>query len=112
MNSPSPATLSGTVILQDAWGNIFADPSGVDVVVNGVSTHAATDQSGAWHIDGVLSGSRTITFTKPTFGTMRIPGQVVQSPSTTVSNVTMGQAPWQQAVIDSIHVIAQSGQDS
>lgn len=112
VNAPSPATLSGTVVLQDAWGNPFDDLSGVDVAVSGASAHATTDRSGAWHIDGVPSGFHDVSFSKATFATMHIPAQSVTSPSTTTAPVTLGQAPWQQAVIDSIHIVTQSGRDS
>jgi hypothetical protein len=109
--SPNPATISGTVVLQDAWGNVFADRSGVDVAVTGFSRHATTDNVGAWHLDGVPVGRHDVTFTKAAFGTMRVSGQTVSSPSTIVDDVVMGQAPWQRAVIDSIYIATQAGHD-
>lgn len=110
--SPDPATVSGTVLLQDAWGNFPNDFSGIDVAVDGFATHATTDKSGAWHIDGAPAGQRALTFTKAPYATMRIPNQTVKSPSTTVDIVTMGQAPFQQAVIDSIHVVTVAGRET
>jgi hypothetical protein len=110
-SNPNPATLAGMVVLQDAWGNRMTDFSGVDVSVDGVSAHATTDISGAWKIDGVPSGQHDIRFTKSTFATMRIPSQTVAAPETQTPLITLAQAPFQQAVIDSIHVVTRSGSD-
>ena len=109
--SPPPATLIGTVVVFDAWGNRLTDFSGVDIAVDGYSTHATTDASGAWTLDGVPSGTRDVTFTKPNYGTMHDLHLSVSAPSTDAGVTTLAQAPFQQAVIDSIHIVTRSGSD-
>lgn len=110
--SPKPATLSGTVVLQDAWATRLGDFSGVQIALDGQATRAVTDASGAWTIRDVPSGRHDIAFTKETFGTVHLVRENVFSPSTKI-DVTMATPPWQQAVIDSItvSVAAQSGKD-
>ncbi len=109
--SPSRGTLTGTVVLQDSWGNRLDDFSGAAITVDGVSTTAITDAAGAWHIDEVPSGMHTVTFQKATFGTVQLTGQVVSGPSATAPGVTMALTPWEQAVIDSIHLVTRAGKD-
>ena len=109
--SPSKGTLTGTLVLQDSWGNRLDDFSNASISVDGVSATATTDAAGSWHIDGVPDGTRTITFKKAAFGTVQLTGQVISSPSTTAPSVTMALTPWQQAVIDSIHLVTHAGKD-
>jgi hypothetical protein len=104
-------TLSGTVVLQDSWATRLDNFAGVSVTVDGVPTIAVTDASGAWQVDGVSSGKHDITFTKATFGTVRLTGQAVTSPSTVAPAVTMGVTPWQQAIIDSVYLATRAGKD-
>lgn len=110
--SPSLGTLTGSVVLQDAWTNRLDDFSGVAVSVDGVSAGAVTDGTGAWHVDGVPYGPHDVTFKKSTFGTVRLSHQAVAAPSTTAPNVTMAITPWQQAVIDSVYLAPRGGKDS
>jgi hypothetical protein len=110
MASPSTGTLSGTVALQDSWANRLNDFSGVTVTLDGRTTGATTDPTGAWHLDGVPSGRHDIAFKKETFGTVHIL-QSVSAPSTTAPDIVMAITPWQQAVIDSIYIATRSGRD-
>jgi hypothetical protein len=107
--SPSTGALAGTVVLQDSWATTLADFSGVRVTVNGLST--VTDTAGAWRIDGVPAGRHDVTFEKATFGTVRVPGQMVDGPSTTAPTIFMVMPPWEQAIIDSIHIETIAGKD-
>jgi len=110
--SPVPvSTLSGTVVLQDPWTTRLDSFAGVSVAVDGVPKTATTDAAGAWHIDSVPAGKHNVTFSKATFGTVRLNNQAVNSPATVVPIVTMGITPWQQAVIDSIYLATRSGKD-
>jgi hypothetical protein len=111
MASPSTGTLSGTVALQDSWANRFTDFSGVTVTLDGNTTGATTDPTGAWHLDGVPSCRHDIAFKKETFGTVHILSQSVSGPSTTAPDIVMAITPWQQAIIDSIYVATQPGPD-
>jgi hypothetical protein len=101
---PRGTALSGTVALQDAWGNDLNDFSGVAVSIDGLSLHATTDKNGAWHIDDVPAGHRDITLAKPTFGTMRILGEDITGSTTVTDKVPMAVTPTVQAVIDSLYV--------
>jgi len=109
--SPAPATLTGTVVAFDAWGNRLNDFSGVDITVDGYSSHAMTDPSGSWKLDGVPSGTHDVTFAKAGFGTMHDLRLNVAAPSTDAGVTTVAQAPFQQALIDSIHIVTRSGSD-
>jgi hypothetical protein len=109
ISGPSGATLSGSVALQDAWGNDLDDFSGVKVSVDGSSLQAVTDKSGSWRIDDVPSGRHDITLAKATFGTMRILGQDVTGSSANAPKITMAATPTVQALIDSIYVTTLSG---
>jgi hypothetical protein len=111
VEAPTGVALSGSVALQDAWANDLGDYSGVAVSVDGLSAHAVTDKSGAWHIDDLPAGRYDITLEKATFGTMRILGQDVAGPSTAAPSITMATTPTSQAIIDSIHVVSLSGTD-
>lgn len=104
ISGPAGVALSGTVQLQDAWGNDLDDFSGVAISLDGALTQAVTDKDGAWHIDDVPAGHHDITFTKATFGTMRIYGQDVAGPSTVAPKIFMATTPTAQAIIDSIWV--------
>jgi hypothetical protein len=110
---PSRGTLSGTVVLADAWASRLDDFSGVTVTLDGLSTGAVTDAAGAWALDAVPAGRHNITFKKATFPPVQLLSQPVNGPSTTAPPVTMALTPWQQAIIDSIHVqtSSQSGKD-
>jgi len=101
--SPSTSTVAGTVVLDDAWANRLDDFSGVAVSIDGLSTGAVTDATGAWHIDGVPVGKHDIAFKKATFGTFRLLGQSVGDASATVRDVILASTPWQQAIIDSVY---------
>jgi hypothetical protein len=109
--SPPPATLNGTVVVFDAWGNRLNDFSGVDIAVDGFSAHATTDASGAWTLDGVPSGKHDLTFTKADYATIHDLRLSVAAPSTDAGLTTLAQAPFQQALIDSVRVVTQSGAD-
>ena len=109
--SPPPATLNGTVVVFDAWGNRLDDFSGVDIAVDGFSAHATTDASGAWKLDGIPSGKHDLTFTKADYATMHDVRLSVAAPSTDAGVTTLAQAPFQQALIDSIRVVTRSGAD-
>lgn len=111
VDAPTGGFLSGTVQLQDAWGNDLPDFSGVAVTVDGGSAQAVTDKSGAWTITNLPDGKYDITLKKATFGTMRILGQDVAGPSTVTAKVGMAVTPTVQAIIDSIHVSSLSGTD-
>jgi hypothetical protein len=110
--SPSRGTLTGTVVLEDGWANRIGDDfSGVAVSVDGMSTGAVTDTSGAWHIDSVPAGNHDITFKKVTFGTVVLAGQAVAGPSTAAPDIVMALTPWQQAIIDSIYIVTRLSKD-
>lgn len=104
ISGPSGTALSGTVALQDAWGNDLADFSGVTVSVGGSSLQAVTDENGSWRIDDVPAGRYDVTLAKATFGTMRILDQAVVGSTTTAPKITMASTPTVQALIDSIYV--------
>ena len=87
------------------------DFSGVDIAVDRYSTHATTDASGAWKLDGIPSGKHDIVFTKTDYGTMHVLRLNVAAPSTSAGVTTLARAPFQQAVIDSIHIVSRSGSD-
>jgi hypothetical protein len=103
--------LTGTVVVFDAWGNRMDSFAGVEIPVDGFSTHATTDATGAWKLDGVPSGKHDLTFAKSTFGTMHDLRLSVSAPSTDAGVTTIAQAPFQQAVIDSIRTATRSGSD-
>jgi len=109
--SPTTGTLTGTVVLQDSWATTLADFSGVSVSIDGLSTVVVTDTAGAWRIDGVPAGRHDVTFRKTTFGTVKVPGQMVDGSSTTAPTIFMVMPPWEQAIIDSIHVETIAGKD-
>ncbi len=111
--SPSRGTLTGTVVLMDAWASRLDDFSGVTVALDGRSTGVVTDAAGAWKLDDVTAGSHDLTFTKATFPTVQIRGQTVSGPSTTAQPVTLALIPWQQAIIDSVltQTSSQTGKD-
>jgi hypothetical protein len=109
ISGPSGTALSGTVALQDAWGNDLDDFSGVAVSVGGLSLKAVTDKNGSWHIDDVPAGRYDITLAKATFGMMRILDQAVVGTTTTAPKITMASTPTLQALIDSIYVGTLSG---
>ena len=109
--SPSTGTLAGTVVLQDSWATTLADFSGVTVSIDGFSNLGVTDTAGAWRIDGVPAGRHDVTFKKATFGTVKVPGQMVDGPSTTAPTIFMAMPPWEQAIIDSIHIETIAGKD-
>jgi hypothetical protein len=108
INGTSRGSLSGTVALQDTWGNDLADNSGVEVTVDGTTSRAVTDNAGSWHIDDIPAGRHDIVFKKPSFGTMRVPDQPIIGAST-VPTIAMAVTPTVQAVIDSIHISNLSG---
>ena len=108
--SPRRVTVTGTVALGDAWANYLTDHSGVAVSIDGLPAMAVTDTLGTWHIDGVPVGRHDFAFTKATFATVRLPGLSVDS-GATVPDVFMPMTPWQQAVIDSIHLVTRAGHD-
>lgn len=109
-NGPPRGTLTGNVVLQDTWANTLSDFSGVTVSIDGGSNHAFTDASGAWRIDGVLTGIHDIAFTKSGFGTVHLARQAVFATTMTVPRVVMAIAPTQQASIDTVRIIpADSG---
>ena len=109
ITNPSGTALSGTVSLQDAWGNDLDDFSGVTVSVGGLSLKAVTDKNGSWHIDDVPAGRYDLILVKAAFGTMRILDQAVVGSSTTAPKITMASTPTVQALIDSIYVGTLSG---
>jgi hypothetical protein len=109
ISGPSRTALSGTVVLQDAWGNDLDDFSGVAVTVDGLSLTAVSDKDGSWRIDDVPAGRHDLTLAKATFGTMRILGQDVSGTSTGAPKITMAETPTVQALIDSIYVGKLSG---
>jgi hypothetical protein len=109
LSGPNGATLTGSVELQDTWGNDLTDFSGIDVGIDGLSLHGVTGANGAWRIDDVPPGHHDITLKKASVGTMRVFGQDVQSPTTVVPNVSMAVTPTGQALIDSIYVAKMGG---
>jgi hypothetical protein len=109
--SPRTGTLTGTVVLQDSWAATLPDFSGVTVSVDGLSLSAVTDTAGSWRIDGVPVGKHDVVFKKATFGTGRIAGQAVDESSTTAPPMFLAVTPWEQAIIDSVHVITKTGRD-
>lgn len=109
ISGPRGTALSGTVGLQDAWGNDLADSSGVAVSLDGLSLHAVTGKNGAWSIEDVPAGHHDITFAKNTFGTMRVLGQDVTGPATVAPKVLMAVTPTVQAIIDSVYVSTLGG---
>jgi hypothetical protein len=109
ISGPTGVALSGSAVLQDAWGNELDDFSGVAISVDGLSLQTVTDKSGAWRIDEVPGGHYELTFKKAAFGTMRILGQAVAGPSTVAPKITMALTPTVQAFIDSIYVTTLGG---
>jgi len=47
ISGPGQSALSGTLSLQDVWGNNLDDFSGVTVNVDGLAASAVTDKAGA-----------------------------------------------------------------
>jgi len=109
--SPRTGTLTGTVVLQDSWATTLKDFSGVTVGVDGLPMTAVTDTAGNWRIDGVPVGKHDITFSKATFGPGRIVGQTVDESSATAPPMFLAVTPWEQAIIDSVHVVTRTGRD-
>ena len=109
--SPRTGTLTGTVVLQDSWATTLPDFSGVTVSVDGLSLSAVSDTAGSWRIDGVPVGKHDVLFKKATFGTGRIAGQAVDESSTTAPPMFLALTPWEQAIIDSVHVVTKTGRD-
>lgn len=105
-DGPRKGTVAGTVLLQDAWANRLDDFSGVRIALDDGAASTFTDQTGAWHINEVPTGTHDITFTKTGFGMVRIARQTVAAPQSMAPDVTMALAPPQQAIIDSIHMAA------
>jgi hypothetical protein len=87
------------------------DFSGIDVSVEGFGTHAKTDASGAWTLNGVPPGTRDITLSKTNFATMHVPQFSVTAPATDAGLVTLAQTPFQQALIDSVYVVTRATGD-
>jgi hypothetical protein len=109
--SPRTGTLTGTVVLQDSWATTLADFSGVTVSVDGLSLSAVSDTAGSWRIDGVPVGTHDVVFRKATFGTGRISGQTVDESSTAAPPMFLAVTPWEQAIIDSVHIVTKTGRD-
>jgi hypothetical protein len=109
--SPRTGTLTGNVVLQDSWATTLGDFSGVTVNVDGLSLSAVTDTAGSWRIDGVPVGKHDVVFKKATFGTGRIAQQPVDESSTTAPPMFLAVTPWEQAIIDSVHVVTRTGRD-
>src|SRR5215831_8965683 len=112
--APRKGALTGTVVLQDSWATTLGDFSGVTVSIDGLTLSAVSDPAGSWRIDGVPVGKHDLLFKKATFGSGRIAGQVVDesSPSTTTPPMFLAITPWEQAIIDSVHVVTKLGRDS
>src|SRR5689334_10032049 len=87
------ARIRGSAALQDAWGNDLADRSGVAVTVDGESSRATTDASGAWQLDGVAAGHHDVTFTKPGFGQFRLLDQPMPPDESVLPTVTLATTP-------------------
>lgn len=104
------ARIRGSAALQDAWGNDLADRSGVEVTVDGESSRATTDASGAWRLDGVAAGHHDVTFTKSGFGQFRLLDQPMPPDESVLPTVTLATTPTVQAIIDSIYVGTLGGQ--
>ena len=109
--SPRTGSLAGNVVLQDSWATTLTDFSGVAVSVDGLSLNAVTDAAGSWRIDGVPVGKHDITFSKAAFGPGRIAGQIVDDSSSTAPTMFLAITPWEQAIIDSVHVVTKTGRD-
>ena len=100
VNAPTGVPLSGSVVLQDTWGNNLLDYSGVVVSVDGLSAQAVTDRDGVWHFDDLPVGRYDITLKRATFGTMRILNQPVVGASSDAPKITMAVTPTAQAIVD------------
>lgn len=111
ITAPNGVPLSGSVTLQDTWGNNLLDYSGVEVSIDGLSAHATTDKDGAWRIENVPAGRYGVTLKKATFGTMRIFDQPVVGASSVAPKITMATTATAQAIIDSIYVSTLGGMD-
>jgi len=109
INGPGQSALSGTLSLQDVWGNNLDDFSGVTVSVDGLAARAVTDKAGAWKIDGLVPGRYDITLKKDAFGTMRIFDQPVVGASSVTPTIAMARTPTHQAIVDSVRVGTLSG---
>jgi hypothetical protein len=105
------STLSGYIVLQDAWGHTLTDRSGVVVTVDGTSARTTTGADGAWILNFIPSGTRGLTFAKAGFGTVRVSDQPVVSPATVVKEVALALTPTGQAIVDSVYVARASGAD-
>lgn len=109
MSGPGQSTLSGSLLLQDVWGNNLDDFSGVTVNVDGLGASAVTDKNGDWRIGGLVPGRYDITLKKDAFGTLRIFDQPVVGASSVAPTITMARAATHQAIVDSVHVGTLSG---
>ena len=109
--APQRVPISGTVVLFDAWASRLDDFSGVTVTIDGSTSSATTDATGAWHLESVPVGPHDITFKKSGFTTVQLLGQSVADTTTAEPNVNLAITPWQQAIIDSIYVGTRSGRD-
>lgn len=109
VDAPNGVPLSGSVVLQDTWGNNLLDYSGVEVSIDGLSAHATTDTDGAWRIDNVPVGRYGVTLKKATFGTMRILDQPIVGESSVAPKITMAVTPTSQAIVDSIYISTLEG---
>jgi len=107
--APRRVPISGTVVLFDAWASRLDDFSGVTVTVDGTSSSATTDATGAWHLESVPVGPHDITFTKSGFTTVQLLAQSIADTTTAAPNVNLAITPWQQAIVDSIYLGTRSG---
>lgn len=107
--APHRVTLSGNVVLFDAWASRLDDFSGVTVTIDGSAASTETDATGNWHIDAVSVGGRDITFKKSGFTTVQLLGQAISDTASTAPDVNLATTPWQQAIVDSIYLGTRSG---
>lgn len=108
--TPSPTgPLSGKVILYDGTGAMLASDSGVAITaaMANSSFSATTNDSGQWIFPNLFTGSYTLTFTKPGFGTVMQFGDSVSANDTTkVPTVVMSEAPADMVAFSAFQFVA------
>jgi hypothetical protein len=106
-------SITGTVMLFNSDGSMPVDRSGVTVSIQGSSLSTTTDSLGLWTINNVMTGTYTITETKPGYGISEQQGFVFvggsendETPNRTY--ISLAQPPNFSVVLDSVKNVTDS----
>jgi hypothetical protein len=87
-------SMSGFVNLFQSDGSQDANPSGVTVSIQGASLSTTTDSTGKWTINGLTTGTYTVTYTKPGYGMTEQPDvQFAGGGTDYLGTIIMAQPP-------------------